>query len=172
MLRQLHCRRGSCRAVCCRLVVHERLRAEGAGCLARRDTYEPAFMNDAFAGRRQGLPCSGKSVRMDDVYHIAQEASRTESFNEVLQVIIGGGLLGGLLRDDAVAEILPQSWLIALAQRDVAGTPRTPVPGPLSRRKREYTLGAVCSLVCTLRKPSTRSTGSCANTRIPAAARC
>jgi hypothetical protein len=68
------------------------------------------------------------------IYHIAQEASRKKSLSEVLQVIIAGGLLGGLLRDDAVAEILPQSWLIALAQREVTSK------GPLARQHLDHYL--------------------------------
>jgi hypothetical protein len=98
------------------------------------ETYEPGFMKDA-------LPDAGKIVRAlagvtgwMTIIHVAEEASRQKTASDVLRVIIAGGLLGGLLRDDAVAEILPQSWLITLAQREVSSK------GPLARQHLDHYL--------------------------------
>lgn len=98
------------------------------------ETYEPAFMKDALPGIGKVFRGLASLFGWVTIYHIAQEASRKKSFSEVLQVIIAGGLLGGILRDDAVAEILPQSWLIALAQREVASK------GPLARQHLDHYL--------------------------------
>jgi hypothetical protein len=98
------------------------------------ETYEPAFMKDALPGVGKVFRALASLFGWMTIYHIAQEASRKKSLSEVLQVIIAGGLLGGLLRDDAVAEILPQSWLIALAQREVTSK------GPLARQHLDHYL--------------------------------
>jgi hypothetical protein len=68
------------------------------------------------------------------IYHVAQEASRQNSLTGVLNVMIAGGLLGALAREDAIAEVVPQSWLIALAQREVSSK------GPLARQHLDHYL--------------------------------
>jgi hypothetical protein len=98
------------------------------------ETYEPAFMKDALPGAGKILRALAAVTGWMTIMHIAEEASRKETSSEVLQVIIAGGLLGGLLRDDAVAEVLPQSWLIALAQREVSSK------GPLARQHLDHYL--------------------------------
>ena len=79
-------------------------------------TYEPAFMK-CFA------PTSGKLLWVwaslfgmgeTTLPHRQGRASRRkQSVSDVLQVIIGAGLLGGLLRDDAAAWAFSQSRRIA-----------------------------------------------------------
>ena len=103
------------------------------------ETYEPAFMKDALPDVGKVLRALASTVGWMTIYHVAKEASRKNSLSDVLQVIIAGGLLGGLLRDDAVAEILPQSWLIALAQREVSSK------GPLARQHLDHYLAGTGS---------------------------
>ena len=97
------------------------------------ETYDPAFMKDALPGVSKVFIALASLVGWATVYHMAKEASRAKSLIEVMNVLIRGGIFG-IARADAVAEILPQSWLIALAQREVS------LKGPLARQHLDHYL--------------------------------
>ena len=97
------------------------------------ETYEPAFMKDALPGIAKVFYGLASLVGWTTIYHMAKEASRKKTLIEVMDVLIRGGIFG-MARADAVAEILPQSWLIALAQREVS------LKGPLARQHLDHYL--------------------------------
>jgi len=94
---------------------------------SEHDIYAPDFIRDMSPGIAKFARALAALFGWMTVYHVVMELSRAQSTEDALNVVIRAGLLGGLLRGDLAAEVIPQSWLIALAQREVDAK------GPLAR---------------------------------------
>ncbi len=77
------------------------------------EVYSPGFVKDLTPGIATFARALASLVGWMTAYHLVMELKRARSTEEALNVIIRAGLFGGLMRGDLVAEVTPQSWLIA-----------------------------------------------------------
>ena len=98
------------------------------------EVYTADFLKDSEPGVTKFFRVLASAAGWTTIYHVIQEVQRQQTGADKLQVIIRAGLLGGVARGDLVADLLPQSWLIELSQREVDNA------GPLARQHLDHYL--------------------------------
>lgn len=102
-----------------------------------QEAYSPDFVKDLAPGIATFARALASLGGWMTAYHVVMQLKRARSTRDMLEVIIRAGFFGALLHEDVAAEVIPQSWLIALAQREVDAK------GPLARRHLDhYLLGS------------------------------